>query len=70
MPKVYNPNSGSQESLYQYIQLSLEEAKKLVENSISENRLIMDVKTFKLIKTSEDVKEDDVIKILPMVGGG
>jgi len=70
MVKLYNPNSGSADS-----NKWMEYYKQDVVNillAFKDTRLILDVKTNTLLTPDKFllIKEDDIIKVLPLVGGG
>lgn len=70
MVKLYNPNSGSADSnkwMFYYAQDVVD-----ILLALKDTRLILDVKANTLLTPDKFllIKEDDIIKVLPLVGGG
>lgn len=70
MLKIYNPNSGSSESQTLYQDYSLEDAKKVITKALEEKRIVININFSKRITNSSELKDGDIIRIFPMVGGG
>lgn len=70
MTKIFWPNSGSQQSWRGYQEYSLDKAIGLVHDALNEKRIVVDIYTNKWITNSEDVKNNSVIRVYPLVGGG
>lgn len=66
---IYNPKSGSATS-QNYEAIDLKTAKSIVASALEFHRLVVDVIANKLITSTEEIKVNGVIRILPLVGGG
>lgn len=70
MTKIFWPNSGSQKSLYEYESYSKDEARKLIQKAFDEKRIVVDISSNQRIIDISMVKDDGVIRVYPLVGGG
>ncbi len=70
MTKIFWPNTGSQQSLYEYVEYSKDEARKLIKRALGEKRIVVDISTNKRLLTSFLVDDDSVVRVYPLVGGG
>ena len=70
MLKIYNPNSGSAESQVMYQEYSFEDAQKVIVKALEDKRIVINVNFSKRITDLNELKDGDIIRIFPMVGGG
>lgn len=69
MTKIYFHKSNLLDSR-KYIEYPLEDAKKIIDEALNDYRIVKDMKLDKRILNSSNIIEDDIIRVLPIVGGG
>lgn len=70
MLRIYNPNSGSAESQHKYLEYSLEEAKKIIQEALLDKRFVVNLTKGVLVKKTTSIKDGDILRVSPIVGGG